>query len=63
LAPDPGVTMPEQARPADVTATKQFYATRPTRRTVFLRTFLPWQLWRFAVINLKMIGIIRRSHG
>jgi len=39
-----------------------FYATRPTRRTLFWRTFLPWQLWRFAVINLKMIGIIRRSH-
>jgi hypothetical protein len=39
-----------------------FYATHPTRRTLFLRTFLPWQLWRFAIINLKMIGIIRRSH-
>lgn len=38
------------------------YATRPTRRTLFWRTFIPWQLWRFAVINLKMIGIIRRSH-
>jgi hypothetical protein len=38
------------------------YATRPTRSTLFMRTFLPWQLWRFAVINLKMIGIIRRSH-
>ena len=39
------------------------YATKPTRFTVFMRTFLPWQLWRFAVINLKMIGIIRRSHN
>jgi hypothetical protein len=38
------------------------YATRPTRWTLFMRTFLPWQLWRFAVINLKMLGIIRRSH-
>jgi hypothetical protein len=38
------------------------YATKPTRFTVFMRTFLPWQLWRFAAINLKMIGIIRRSH-
>jgi hypothetical protein len=33
--------------------------TRPTRSTVFLRTFLPWQLWRFVRINLKMMGIIR----
>jgi hypothetical protein len=38
------------------------YATRPTRWTLFMRTFWPWQLWRFAIINLKMIGIIRRSH-
>jgi len=38
------------------------YVTKPTRTTVFHRTFLPWQAWRFAVINLKMIGIIRRSH-
>ncbi len=39
-----------------------FYATKPTRGTVFLRTFLPWQLWRFLRINLKMITIIGRSH-
>ena len=38
------------------------YVTKPTRKTVFLRTFVPWQLWRFAAINLKMVGIIRRSH-
>ena len=38
------------------------YVTKPTGRTVFMRTFVPWQLWRFAAINLKMIGIIRRSH-
>jgi hypothetical protein len=38
------------------------YVTRPTRRTLFLRTFVPWQLWRFVAINVKMIGIIRRSH-
>lgn len=39
-----------------------FYATRPTQWTVFLRTFLPWQLWRFAMINLKMFVIIAASH-
>jgi hypothetical protein len=27
-----------------------------------MRTFLPWQAWRFAVINMKMIGMIRLSH-
>ena len=41
---------------------KTAYVTKPTRPTLFLRTFLPWQIWRFAAINLKMIGIIRRSH-
>ncbi len=39
-----------------------FYATKPTRMTLFFRTFLPWQIWRFALINLKMIGMIRLSH-
>ncbi len=39
-----------------------FYATKPTRGTVFLRTFLPWQIWRFARINLKMFTVIGRSH-
>lgn len=32
----------------------------PTTATVFLRTFLPWQLWRFVQINLKMLAIVRR---
>jgi hypothetical protein len=41
---------------------KTLYVTKPTRRTLFMRTFVPWQLWRFAAINLKMVGIIRRSH-
>ena len=43
--------------------TEQFYATKPTRFMVFLRTFLPWQLVRFAFINLKMLRIIHRSHA
>jgi hypothetical protein len=42
--------------------TESFYATQPTRFTRFMRTFLPWQLWRFARINLKMFRIIARSH-
>lgn len=52
------------ARPSEphVSETKQFYVTRPTRATVFMRTFVPWQLWRFVAINLKMVGMIRLSH-
>lgn len=34
----------------------------PTRGTLFLRTFLPWQLIRFLWINVKMLGMIRRAH-
>ena len=39
-----------------------FYATKPTGITLFMRTFLPWQIWRFVWINLKMLIIIRKSH-
>lgn len=35
-------------------------ATAWTRR---LRTFIPWQLVRFAVINVRMLRLIRRGHG
>jgi hypothetical protein len=27
-----------------------------------MRTFLPWQLLRFAAINLKMLRILWRNH-
>jgi hypothetical protein len=47
--------------PARVTAATASYVTRPTGPTLFLRTFIPWQLWRFARINLKMLRIIRHS--
>ena len=46
---------------ARVTAGTAPYVTRPTRWTLFSRTFVPWQLWRFARINLKMMRIIRSS--
>jgi hypothetical protein len=61
-----GVSMNEKQR--ELTAIEKahakpwFYATKPTGGTVFLRTFLPWQIWRFIKINLKMVTIIRRSH-
>jgi len=55
------------ARPAQpaakVTADTAPYVTRPTRSTIFLRTFVPWQLWRFVRINTKMIKIIRGSRS
>ena len=38
---------------------ESMYATHPTRLTVFLRTFLPWQILRFILINFRMIQVIR----
>ncbi len=41
---------------------ESFFATKPTAFTRFMRTFIPWQIVRFAVLNLKMMRIIARSH-
>ena len=38
------------------------YATRPTRRTLFMRTFCPGRSGGSPSSTVKMIGIIRRSH-
>jgi hypothetical protein len=53
MPPDPGRTIPGRA---------DTLAPVPTRWTIFLRTFIPWQMVRFAVINLKMFRLIWRSH-
>ena len=36
-------------------------APLPTARTLRRRTFIPFQLWRFLRINLRMVTMIRRS--
>ena len=59
--PVPAACPAPDDRGAKVTAATAPYVTRPTRWTRFTRTFVPWQLWRFARINLKMIQIIRSS--
>jgi hypothetical protein len=59
-APDPGRLADGNSK---VTAGTASYVMRPTRWTRFLRTFVPWQAWRFARINLKMIRIIRSPQG
>jgi len=40
-----------------------YYPPRPTGFTLAMRKFLPWQLVRFAVINAKMIRLMRNSHS
>lgn len=49
-------------KPAAAHLRESFYATKPTPFTVFMRTFLPWQFVRFAVINLRMFVVIGKSH-
>lgn len=56
------MTASREAAGTGLHTTEAFYASRPTRATVFLRTFVPWQLWRFAAINLRMLRVIARSH-
>lgn len=41
--------------------TPEYFAQQPTRRTLFLRTFAPWQLARFALINARMLGMIGKE--
>lgn len=35
----------------------------PTPTTLRLRRFVPYQIYRFARVNLRMIKMIRHSHG
>lgn len=37
-------------------------APMPTKHTVRMRTFLPYQIYRFGRVNLRMLGMVRRSH-
>ncbi len=37
-------------------------APMPTARTLRMRSSIPFQLWRFVVINLRMMRMIRKGH-
>jgi hypothetical protein len=38
------------------------HAMKPSRAVLFWRTFLPYQLYRFIWINLRMLRMIFKSH-
>lgn len=38
------------------------YYLRPNKGTIFLRSFIPWQIYRFLVINIKMLKMMLKSH-
>ncbi|MGE5086391.1 MAG: hypothetical protein ACM3MG_08845 [Bacillota bacterium] len=46
-----------------IVESKKYPAPIPSKTTLFLRSFLPWQLLRFIIINLKMTVMIVKSHG
>jgi len=39
---------------------QSYYPPLPTKSTQWFRTNLVWQLFRFAVINLKMLRMVRK---
>ncbi|MCF7788723.1 MAG: hypothetical protein K9N47_21545 [Prosthecobacter sp.] len=49
-------------KPTDISSPVA-YATVPTPLTRFWRTFAPYQLLRFCVINVKMLRLIFKSHA
>jgi hypothetical protein len=58
MHPDP----PLPARSPITPGTEGYFALAPTARTRAMRTFIPWQLWRFMVINVRMLRMIAKSH-
>jgi hypothetical protein len=52
-----------QAHPGGLVEPSEYTAPMPTDHTVAMRTNLPVQAWRFAAVSLKMLKMIRRSHG
>jgi len=46
----------------DPTADRIAAAPLPTAATLRRRSSLPVQLWRFTVINLKMLRMVSKSH-
>jgi hypothetical protein len=41
---------------------REFFIPTPSRTTIFFRKFVPWQLVRFAWINVKMLRMIGIGH-
>lgn len=39
------------------------FTTIPTKGTTFWRKFIPWQIFRFIVLNLKIMKIVVGGHS
>ncbi len=42
---------------------EQSYGTEPQRLVKFMRTCIIWQLWRFFILNAKIMKIIIGGHS
>lgn len=42
---------------------QEHYAPMPTKLTMFWRNFMPWQIIRFFVLNLKILKIVVKGHS
>lgn len=43
--------------------TQESYAPMPTKVNVFWRRFIPWQMIRFVVLNIKILKIVAGGHS
>ena len=46
----------------DVVQERVAAAPLPTEATLRMRRNVPYQLWRFVIINLRMLRMIRKGH-
>ncbi|HRE99770.1 MAG TPA: hypothetical protein PLI18_04570 [Pirellulaceae bacterium] len=56
------MTEPEPLPANQLPYEQAYYPPVPTWFTRYRRNSLIWQLFRFAVINLKMMILLRKSH-
>jgi len=52
--------MSEQPQPERQPYEQSFYPAVPTRFTKAMRTNLLWQLFRFVILNIKMLRMVRK---
>ncbi|MEY3018597.1 MAG: hypothetical protein RL336_1732 [Pseudomonadota bacterium] len=50
--------IPENQRPYE----PGYFSAKPNKFVLFMRTFLPWQLVRFAALNVKIMRLLMKGH-
>lgn len=50
--------IPENKRPYE----QAYFPAKPNKFVLFMRTFLPWQIIRFAALNLKIVRLLMKGH-